>query len=161
MGDTVEMNPTAKVNPAEMSESSVLSVKDVEVGQELPARTINISRARLVQYTGASLDRNRIHWDERFAKSVGLPDIIAHGMFTMGTVINVVSDWVGDAGRVVGYSTRFTKPVVVPYEGGADVDVTAVVTAVDPETKRATVALTAKCGTDKVLGRAVAVVVLD
>jgi len=140
---------------------SVLKISDVAVGQELPARTINISRARLVQYTGASLDRNRIHWDERFAKSVGLPDIIAHGMFTMGTVINVVSDWVGDAGRVVEYSTRFTKPVVVPYEGGADVDVTAVVTGVDPQTRRATVALTAMCGTDKVLGRAVAVVVLD
>ena len=141
--------------------NAVLSTSDVEVGQELPSRTIHISRASLVQYTGASLDRNRIHWDERFARSVGLPDVIAHGMFTMGTAINVVSDWVGDAGRVVEYGTRFTKPVVVPYEGGADVEVTAVVKAVDAQTKRATVELTAMCGTDKVLGRAFAVVVLD
>jgi acyl dehydratase len=138
----------------------VLSIGDVEVGQELPSRTIHINRASLVQYAGASLDRNRIHWDEPFARSVGLPDVIAHGMFTMGSAINVVSDWVGDAGRVVEYGTRFTKPVVVPYESGADVEVTAVVKAVDAQTKRATVELTARCGTDKVLGRALAVVVL-
>ena len=141
--------------------NTVLSISDVEVGQELPSHSIHVSRASLVQYAGASLDRNFIHWDERFARSVGLPDVIAHGMFTMGSAINVVSDWVGDAGRVVEYSTRFTKPVVVPYESGADVEVTAVVKAVDAQTKRATVELTAMCGTDKVLGRAMAVVVLD
>jgi acyl dehydratase len=141
--------------------NAVLSTSDIEVGQELPSRTIHISRVSLVQYTGASLDRNRIHWDERFARSVGLPDVIAHGMFTMGTAINVVSDWVGDAGRVVEYGTRFTKPVVVPYEGGADVEVTGIVTALDADARRATVELKAMCGSDKVLGRAVAVVVLD
>jgi acyl dehydratase len=141
--------------------NDVLSLSDVEVGQELPPRTIHISRATLVQYTGASLDRNRLHWDERFARSVGLPDVIAHGMFTMGSVINIVSDWVGDAGRVVEYGSRFVKPVLVPYESGADVEVTAVVKAVDAQTRRATVELTAMCGTDKVLGRALAVVVLD
>jgi acyl dehydratase len=141
--------------------NAVLSIKDVEAGQLLPPRTIHIDRATLVRYTGASLDRNRLHWDEHFARSVGLPDVIAHGMFTMGSVINVVSDWVGDAGRVVEYGTRFTKPVVVPYEGGADVEVTGVVTALDEQTRRATVTLTATCRTDKVLGRAVAVVVLD
>ena len=140
---------------------ALLSLSDVEVGQVLPPRTIHISRASLVQYTGASLDRNRIHWDERFARSVGLPDVIAHGMFTMGTAINVVSDWVGDAGRVVEYGARFTKPVAVPYVGGADVEATGVVTAVDAQTRRATVELSVTCGTDKVLGRALAVVVLD
>ena len=140
---------------------AVLSINDVQVGQQLPAATIHISRASLVAYTGASLDRNRLHWDERFARSVGLPDVIAHGMFTMGTAINVVSDWVGDAGRVVEYGARFTKPVVVPYEGGADVKATGLVTAVDARTKRATVELKVTCGTDKVLGRATAVVVLD
>ena len=142
-------------------EFSVLSFSDVEVGQELPPRTIHISRASLVQYTGASLDRNRIHWDEPFAKSVGLPDVIAHGMFTMGSAVNVVSDWVGDAGRVVEYGTRFTKPVVVPYASGADVEVSGRVTALDAQSRRATVELKAVCGSDKVLGRAVAVVVLD
>jgi acyl dehydratase len=140
---------------------AVLSVNDVEVGQELPPHTIRITRADLVQYTGASLDRNRIHWDELFARSVGLPDVIAHGMFTMGSAINIVSDWVGDAGRIVEYATRFIKPVVVPYEGGAEVVVTGSVTAVDPQTRRATIELTAMCGADKVLGRAAAVVLLD
>ena len=140
---------------------AVLSISDVQVGQKLPSATIHINRASLVAYTGASLDRNPLHWDERFARSVGLPDVIAHGMFTMGTAINVVSDWVGDAGRVVEYGARFTKPVVVPYEGGADVEATGLVTAVDARTKRATVELKVTCGTDKVLGRATAVVVLD
>jgi acyl dehydratase len=139
----------------------VLSINDVEVGQQLPSRTVHIDRASLVAYIGASLDRNRLHWDERFARSVGLPDVIAHGMFTMATAINVVSDWVGDAGRVVEYGARFTKPVVVPYADGADVEATGVVKEVDPRTKRATVELRVTCGTDKVLGRAVAVVVLD
>jgi len=141
--------------------STVLSIADVEIGQSLPSRTIHIDRASLVQYTGASLDRNRIHWDEPFARSVGLPDVIAHGMFTMGTAINVVSDWVGDAGRVVEYGVRFTKPVVVSYEGGADVEVTGVVTSVDAQTRRARVELKVTCGTERVLGRALAVIVLD
>ena len=140
---------------------SVLSINDVEVGQQLPSLTIHVDRADLVRYAGASLDRNRLHWDERFARSVGLPDVIAHGMFTMGSVVNVVSDWVGDAGRVVEYGVRFTKPVVVPYEGGADVEVAGVVTAVDAQTRRATIDLKVTCGTDKVLGRALVVVVLD
>jgi acyl dehydratase len=141
--------------------NAVRSIKDVQVGQQLPSRTIHIDRSTLVAYTGASLDRNRLHWDERFARSVGLPDVIAHGMFTMGTAVNVVSDWVGDAGRVVEYGVRFTKPVVVPYEKGTDIVATGVVRAVDAQTKRATVELSVTCGTDKVLGRAVAVVVLD
>ena len=137
------------------------SVADVHVGDELPARTVHIDRATLVRYAGASLDRNPIHWDDRFARSVGLPDVIAHGMFTMGAAVNVVSDWVGDAGRVVDYGVRFTRPVVVPWQDGADVEVTGVVKAVDEQAKRATVELTATCGGDKVLGRALAVVALD
>jgi acyl dehydratase len=140
---------------------SVLTILDVEVGQKLPSRTIHVDRATLVQYTGASLDRNPIHWDERFARSVGLPDVIAHGMFTMGAAVNAVSDWVGDAGRVVEYGARFTKPVVVPYEGGAEVQVAGVVKAVETQTSRVTVELTVTCGTAKVLGRALAVVDLS
>ncbi len=139
----------------------VPSLADVQVGLSLPAKTVHIERATLVQYAGASLDRNRIHWDDRFATSVGLPDVIAHGMFTMGSAVTVVTDWVGDAGRVVEYSVRFTKPVVVPYDGGADVVVEAVVISVDAAAARATVELSARCGDDKVLGRARAVVRLD
>jgi acyl dehydratase len=140
---------------------AIRKAKDVAVGEELPGRTVHVERATLVQYAGASLDRNPIHWDERFAKSVGLPDVIAHGMFTMGSVVGVVSDWAGDAGRVVEYGVRFTKPVVVRYEGGADIEVAAVVKKLDQETRRATVELTVTCDGVKVLGRALAVVALD
>jgi acyl dehydratase len=140
--------------------STLRTTGQVTAGEALPSRTIHVERASLVQYAGASLDRNRIHWDERFATSVGLPDVIAHGMFTMGAAVNVVTDWLGDAGRVLEYATRFTKPVVVPWEGGADIEVSAVVKSVDPQAGRATIDLTAVCNGDKVLGRAVAVVAL-
>jgi acyl dehydratase len=139
----------------------ILSLADVEAGQSIPGKTVHIERATLVRYAGASLDRNPIHWDERFATKVGLPDVIAHGMFTMGSAVTTVAEWVGDAGRIVEYSVRFTKPVVVPYQGGADVVVEGVVKTVDPDAKRATVELTATSGGDKVLGRALAVVQLD
>jgi acyl dehydratase len=139
----------------------VLTVDDVEAGQTIPGKRVHVERATLVQYAGASLDRNPIHWDERFATKVGLPDVIAHGMFTMGSAVTAVSEWVGDAGRVVEYSVRFTKPVVVPYEGGADIVVEGVVKSVDAEGKRATVELTASSSGERVLGRALAVVRLD
>jgi acyl dehydratase len=139
----------------------VLTLADVEAGQTLPSKTVHVDRATLVRYAGASLDRNPIHWDERFAKKVGLPDVIAHGMFTMGAAVTAVTEWAGDAGRVVEYSVRFTKPVVVPYEGGADIVVEGVVKSVDSEGKHATVELTATSAGEKVLGRAVAVVRLD
>ena len=148
--------PTTTAAPA-----TVRSAADVTVGEALPGVTIHVDRPRLVQYAGASLDRNRIHWDEPFAKQVGLPDVIAHGMFTMGSAVTLVTDWVGDAGRVVEYGTRFTKPVVVPYDEGADIEVSGVVKALDPDTKRVTVELTAKASGEKVLGRAIAVAVLD
>ncbi len=134
---------------------------DVSVGDVLPSTTIHVDRARLVQYAGASLDRNRIHWDETFAKAVGLPDVIAHGMFTMGAAVTVVTEWVGDAGRVLEYGVRFTKPVVVPYESGADIEVSGVVKVVDEDTRRVTIELTAMSGGVKVLGKAIAVAVLD
>ncbi|WP_330474445.1 MaoC family dehydratase [Terrabacter sp. C0L_2] len=147
--------------PSTPAATEVRAFDSVSVGDALPARTVHVDRARLVQYAGASLDRNRIHWDERFAKEVGLPDVIAHGMFTMGSAVTLVTDWAGDAGRVVEYGVRFTKPVVVPYEAGADIEVSGVVKAADPEAKRVTVELTATAGGEKVLGRALAVVVLD
>ena len=78
-----------------------VSYDDVEVGTELPAQTFQVQRANLVQYCGASGDFNIIHWNERVAKAVGLPDVIAHGMFTMAEAGRVVTDWVGDPGAVV------------------------------------------------------------
>ncbi len=91
----------------------------LQVGDQVPAQDFPITRADLVQYAGASGDFNPIHWNERFAKSVGLPDVIAHGMFTMATAVRVVTDWPGDPGAVVEYGVRFTRPVVVPDPDGA------------------------------------------
>ena len=93
---------------------SVPTFEAVEKGTQLPALTVTVRRADLVRYAGASGDFNPIHWNERVAREVGLPDVIAHGMFTMGAGVRVVVDWVGDPARVVEYSVRFTRPVVVP-----------------------------------------------
>jgi len=136
------------------------SPDDVEVGTELPARAFPIRRADLVRYAGASGDFNPIHWNERVARSVGLPDVIAHGMFTMALAVRVVTDWVGDPGRVVDYGVRFTRPVPVPDDdGGATVEVTGVV-AVVLDDQRVRVDLTATFAGHQVLGKARAVVQL-
>ncbi|MET8977616.1 MaoC family dehydratase [Streptomyces sp. NPDC004539] len=135
-----------------------ISYDDVEVGTELPARTFPVTRATLVRYAGASGDFNPIHWNERFAKEVGLPDVIAHGMFTMAEAVRVVTDWTGDPGAIVDYGVRFTKPVVVPNDDeGALIEVTAKVGAkLDDNTVR--VDLTVTSAGQKVLGMSRAVV---
>jgi acyl dehydratase len=129
-----------------------IAYDDVEVGTELPAQTFPVTRATLVRYAGASGDFNPIHWNEKFAKEVGLPDVIAHGMFTMAEAIRVVTDWLGDPGAVVEYGVRFTKPVVVPNDDqGALIEVSGKVAAkLDDNTVR--VDLTAMSAGQKVLG---------
>ncbi|MQY35411.1 hypothetical protein SRB17_33860 [Streptomyces sp. RB17] len=135
-----------------------IAYDDVEVGTELPARTFPVTRATLVRYAGASGDFNPIHWNEKFAKEVGLPDVIAHGMFTMAEAVRVVTDWTGDPGAVVEYGVRFTKPVVVPNDDkGALIEVSGKVAAkLDDNTVR--VDLTVTSGGQKVLGMSRAVV---
>ncbi|GIL37400.1 MULTISPECIES: MaoC family dehydratase [Phycicoccus] len=139
---------------------AVRTLESVAVGDTVGPVTVPVTRDTLVAYANASGDQNPIHQDEDFARSVGLPDVIAHGMWTMGAAGTVVSEWVGDAGRVLEYGTRFTKPVVVPA-AGAELVVEGTVKALDPETRRATVELTATSEGQKVLGRCVAVVRLD
>jgi acyl dehydratase len=135
-----------------------ISYSDVEVGTELPAQSFPVSRAALVQYAGASGDFNPIHWNEKFATEVGLPDVIAHGMFTMAEAVRVVTDWVGDPGAVVEYGVRFTKPVVVPNdEKGALIEVSGKV-AVKLDDNLVRVDLTATSAGEKVLGMSRAVV---
>ncbi|HET6966632.1 MAG TPA: MaoC family dehydratase [Ornithinibacter sp.] len=135
-------------------------LSEVSVGDVVGPVTVPVSRETLVGYANASLDQNPIHQDEEFARSVGLPDVIAHGMWTMAASGTVVADWAGDSGRVVEFGTRFTKPVVVPVTGN-EIVVQGVVKAVDAETGRVTVDVTTTCGGEKVLGRCVAVVRLD
>jgi acyl dehydratase len=129
----------------------------ISVGDEIAARDFPISRADLVRYAGASGDFNPIHWNERFAKSVGLPDVIAHGMFTMATAVRVVTDWAGDPGAVVEYGVRFTRPVVVPDPDGAVLTVSGVVRAIRDD-DLVEVDLTASVDGQTVLAKARAVV---
>ena len=98
-----------------------IKLSDVSVGMELPALDLAVTRADLVAYANASGDQNPIHQDEEFAKSVGLPDVIAHGMLTMGRAIQVVTNWVGDPTAVIDYSVRMTRPVIVPNTAAGSV----------------------------------------
>jgi len=131
---------------------------DVEVGTELPAQRFPVRREHLVRYAGASGDFNVIHWNERAATSVGLPNVIAHGMFTMAEAARVVTDWAGDPGAVLEYGVRFTRPVVVPDDdAGATIEVSGqVVEKIGDD--RVRVQLTATSAGQTVLARAVAVV---
>jgi acyl dehydratase len=129
----------------------------VAVGDELPAATFPIERATLVRYAGASLDFNPIHWNERFATSVGLPDVIAHGMLTMAEAARLVTDWAGDPGAVVEYGVRFSRPVVVPDQTGAELTVTGTVTD-KREDGTVVVTLVARSAGERVLAQARATV---
>ena len=131
-----------------------------DVGTELPEQVFRVTRGDLVRYAGASGDFNPIHWSERFAVGVGLPNVIAHGMLTMALAGRLVTAWIGDPAAVVGYSARFTRPVVVPDDDeGVELELTGTVKAVDDEgdgARIATVAITAAVAGKTVLGRAVA-----
>jgi acyl dehydratase len=132
----------------------------VEVGTELPEQVSQVTRADLVRYAGASGDFNVIHWNERVAREVGLPGVIAHGMLTAGLAARAVTAWAGDPGAVVDYQVRFSRPVVVPDdEDGAEVTVRGRVAALLDD-GRVRVDLTVTSGGEKVLSLARAVVAL-
>ncbi|WP_414935969.1 MaoC family dehydratase [Amycolatopsis sp. cmx-11-51] len=126
-------------------------------GEELTPLTIDVTRDQLVRYAGAALDFNPIHWNEAFAKEVGLPDVIAHGMLTMALGARLVTDWLGDPGRLVDYFARFTRPVVVPNDGTATIEFTGKVAVVNDD-GTARIDITAKFDGKAVLGKAQAVV---
>jgi len=131
---------------------------DVTVGAELPPVSYPVNRLSLVKYCGASGDFNFIHWNERIARSVGLPNVIAHGMFTMAQAGRYVTDWAGDAGAMVEFGVRFSAMVVVPDDdAGASIEVSGTVEE-KLDGNLVAVALTARSGDAKVLTRARAVV---
>jgi acyl dehydratase len=135
-----------------------VSYDSVEVGAELPVVSYPVTRLSLVKYCGASGDFNFIHWNERIARSVGLPDVIAHGMFTMAQAGRFVTDWAGPRAAVAEFGVRFSSMVAVPDDDhGASIEVSGLV-----EDKRdgnlVTIALTARSSGTKVLTRARAVV---
>ncbi|WP_433127371.1 MaoC family dehydratase [Micromonospora sp. CA-240977] len=121
---------------------------------ELSAKTFQVTRADLVRYAGASGDFNPIHWSDRFATEVGLPGVIAHGMFTMALVGRAVTEWAGSPDAVVEYGVRFTRPVVVPDDDrGTEIEVTARVREVTTD-GLTRLDVTATCGGEKVLSQA-------
>jgi acyl dehydratase len=128
----------------------------MQTGDSLPEQTYTVTRADLVRYAGASGDFNPIHWSDRVATSVGLPGVIAHGMYTMALAGRALDAWAGAPGRVRQLGCKFTKPVVVPDDDqGATVVVRGTVGEVTDETVAVT--LEVVCADVKVLGQAKAV----
>jgi len=128
----------------------------IEVGTKLDEKVIYVDRAMLKAYADASGDQNPIHQDEAFAKSVGLPNVISHGMLTMALVGNYVTQWAGGAAAVKEFSARFMKPVIVPADEKVDITVSAVVSEVDGD--QITLELSATSVGVTVLGMSKAVV---
>ncbi len=140
--------------------SDQVTYREVEVGAELPTVSYPVTRLSLVKYCGASGDFNVIHWNERIAKAVGLPDVIAHGMFTMAQAGRFVTDWAGPQALVTEFGVRFSAVVVVPDDDrGAEIALSGQVTE-KLAGNRVAIALTATCAGEKVLTRARAVVKL-
>jgi acyl dehydratase len=129
----------------------------IEVGTVLDEHVFYIDRAMLKAYADASGDQNPIHQNEEFALSVGLPNVIAHGMLTMALVGKYVTDWAGGAVAVKEFSARFVKPVIVPADQKVDLTVSATVSEIDGD--RISITLSATSAGTKVLGMAKAVVI--
>ena len=130
------------------------------VGDDLPPLVVRLTRPDVVRYSGASTDFNPIHFSDRHARAIGLDGVVAHGMWTMGTALRLVTDWCGDPARVLSYGVRFTRPVRVPdTDEGVEVRFSGRVTGIADGV--ATVAIEAVCGDDKVLGAAKAEVRVD
>jgi len=127
------------------------AVGSMGAGDELPEQTFTVTRADLVRYAGASGDFNPIHWSDRVARSVELPGVIAHGMYTLALAARALDTWAGGPGRIQELGCKFTKPVVVPDDdAGVQVVVRGTVKDVTDEGVR--VALEVTCAGEKVLG---------
>ena len=127
---------------------------ELEIGQEVACQKYHITRDSLVRYAGASGDFNPIHYRDDVAQSVGLPGVLAHGMLTMGISIQPIVDWAGDTAKIVDYGVRFTKPVVVPSDGPAEIEVCAKVGVMEEETGRVRIDITTSFDGQTVLGKA-------
>ena len=138
---------------------SAASTGPLAVGDVVAERAVHLTRESLVRYAGASGDFNPIHYRDDVAASVGLPGVLAHGMLTMGLAVETLVPWLGDAGRILEYGVRFTRPVVVDAEAGADLSIVATVGALDADAAR--IDLTVTAGDTAVLGKAHVRVRLD
>ncbi len=138
--------------------SPLRTFDSVAVGDELPPRTVELTRGSLANYGGVVGDPNPIHFSSEFARAAGLDDVVAHGMLTMGIAASFVTGWLGDPGAVTDFNVRFTSPAYVPATEVARLDYTGRVKSLDPATKTGVVALVAKQGDRRIFGRATATV---
>ncbi len=150
MSGTVSATAESSASVAE----TIRRADEVAVGDSLPETVIHVSRADLIAYAGASGDHNPIHWNERVAGEAGLPGVIAHGMWTMGAASRALVAWAGDPTAVASYSCRFSRPVLVPDPGRAEVVVSGSVRSLDSESRTAVVALRVTVDGSAVLAKA-------
>jgi acyl dehydratase len=130
------------------------SFEDVQVGDELPVHHTRLSRGDLVNYAGVACDANPLHWDENLAKMAGQPDVIAHGMLTMGLGAAFASAWSGDPGAVTRYAVRLSAPAIVSASEGADIEYRGRIKSLDPATRAGVVIVAARSGGRKIFGLA-------
>lgn len=130
------------------------SFDGLQVGDELPVHHARLSRGDLVNYAGVASDANPLHWDENIAKLAGQPDVIAHGMLTMGLGAGFASAWSGDPGAVTRYAVRLSQPAIVSAADGADIEFGGRIKSLNPETRTGVVIVTAKSGGRKIFGLA-------
>ncbi|BBX28523.1 fused (3R)-hydroxyacyl-ACP dehydratase subunits HadA/HadB [Mycolicibacterium alvei] len=131
-----------------------LSFDDLKVGDQLGVHHTRLSRGDLVNYAGVAGDANPIHWDEEIAKLAGLPDVIAHGMLTMGLGAGFVSAWSGDPGAVTRYAVRLSQPAIVSAKEGCDIEFSGKIKSLDPETRTGVILVAAKSEGKKIFGLA-------
>ena len=131
-----------------------INIASLEFGQEIGTAEFQLTRDSLVRYAGASGDFNPIHYRDDIAQAVGLPGVLADGMLTMGAAVQVAVNWVGDAGAVIDYQVRFTKPVLVDAKAGAKLLVTGKIAEIDAENKIVRIDLDARFNDQAVLGKA-------
>ncbi len=150
------VRPSGEVRIAEDTGRTLgtASFDDVKVGDELGVHHTRLSRGDLVNYAGVAGDANPIHWDEGIAKLAGLPDVIAHGMLTMGLGAGFVSAWSGDPGAVTRYAVRLSAPAIVSAAEGADIEFSGKVKSLDPQTRTGVVLVSAKSDGRKIFGLA-------
>jgi acyl dehydratase len=130
------------------------SFDDLTVGDELLVRHTRLTRGDLVNYAGVAGDANPIHWDEGIAKLAGLPDVIAHGMLTMGLGAGFASAWSGDPGAVTRYAVRLSAPAIVSASEGADIEFSGRIKSLDAATRTGVVIVAAKSDGRKIFGLA-------
>ncbi len=127
---------------------------DVSVGQALPRQVVRLTRGDLINFAGVSGDANPIHWHDDLARLAGLPDVVAHGMLTMGIGGGYITDWLGDPGAIKEYKVRFTSFVCVGARQAAEIEYSAKVTSMDPDTRTAIIAIDTRFQGKRIFGRA-------